>query len=591
MQNPRESYLDLIETYTGELEKIKSKLMQSSMLRLAIFLAAAFAIYFFWSNSQIVIGIVIAVIILFLILVSRHSNLQYKRDFFQQLIQINETELKVLDRQFHDLPDGENHKNPQHPFSLDIDLFGRGSFYQYINRSGLKSGERKLVELLTANSISNIEQKQKAIRELADNLEWRQNYLATAALVKTTTSSESIIKWLKNYTGFAPRMMKWLPNLFSAVSLVLFILMYFDFIPESVLIGWFFLGLIITGIYVKKVNSLWDNSGKAQSTFEQYYKLMLLLEKQEFKSEYLKAQQQKIKSEKANASGVIKQFSKMLGTLDQRSNLLVGTFMNAFFLSDLRQVYKIEQWIKTNADKVEEWFDVIAFFDSQNSLGNFSFNHPQYTYAKITNTGTTFKATGLAHPLLDPKKAVTNDFEIDNKQFFIITGANMAGKSTFLRTVSLSIVMSNVGLPICADSVTYTPIKLITSMRTSDSLTDDESYFFSELKRLQFIVNAIKSDTYFIILDEILKGTNSTDKAIGSRKFIEKLVGSHSTGIIATHDLSLCEAADDLDQVKNYYFDAQIKDDELFFDYTFKKGICQNMNASFLLRKMNIIDA
>ena len=591
MQNPRESYLELITTYTGQLEKIKSKLMQSSMLRLAIFLAAAFAIYFFWSNSQIVIGIVIAVIILFLILVSRHSNLQYKRDFFQQLIQINETELKVLDRQFHDLPDGENHKNPLHPFSLDIDLFGRGSFYQYINRSGLKSGERKLVELLTANSISNIEQKQKSIRELADNLEWRQNYLATAALVKTTTSSESIIRWLKNYTAFAPRMMKWLPNLFSAVSLVLFILMYFDFIPESVLIGWFFIGLIITGIYVKKVNSLWDNSGKAQSTFEQYYKLMLLLEKHEFKSEYLKVQQQKIKSEKANASGVIKQFSKMLGTLDQRSNLLVGTFMNAFFLSDLRQVYKIEQWIKTNADKVEEWFDVIAFFDSQNSLGNFGFNHPQYTYANITNTGTTFKATGLAHPLLDPRKAVTNDFEIDNKQFFIITGANMAGKSTFLRTVSLSIVMSNVGLPICADSVTYTPIKLITSMRTSDSLTDDESYFFSELKRLQFIVNAIKSDTYFIILDEILKGTNSTDKAIGSRKFIEKLVGSHSTGIIATHDLSLCEAADDLDQVKNYYFDAEIKDDELFFDYTFKKGICQNMNASFLLRKMNIIDA
>ena len=223
MQNPRESYLDLITTYTGQLEKIKSKLMQSSMLRLAIFLAAAFAIYFFWSNSQIVIGIVIAVIILFLILVSRHSNLQYKRDFFQQLIQINETELKVLDRQFHDLPDGENHKNPLHPFSLDIDLFGRGSFYQYINRSGLKSGELKLVELLTANSISNIEQKQEAIRELADNLEWRQNYLATAALVKTTTSSESIIRWLKNYTGFAPRMMKWLPNLFSAVSLVLFI--------------------------------------------------------------------------------------------------------------------------------------------------------------------------------------------------------------------------------------------------------------------------------------------------------------------------------------------------------------------------------
>lgn len=127
-------------------------------------------------------------------------------------------------------------------------------------------------------------------------------------------------------------------------------------------------------------------------------------------------------------------------------------------------------------------------------------------------------------------------------------------------------------------------------MRTTDSLSDDESYFFSELKRLKFIVDEIKNDKYFIILDEILKGTNSTDKAIGSKKFIEKLVGSRSTGIIATHDLSLCEVAEELPQVKNYYFDAEIVNNELNFDYQFKKGICQNMNASFLLKKMEIVD-
>ena len=281
----------------------------------------------------------------------------------------------------------------------------------------------------------------------------------------------------------------------------------------------------------------------------------------------------------------------MLGILDQRSNMLVGVFINSFFLSDLRQSYSIERWIALNADEVAKWFEVITFFDAQNSLANFSFNHPDYAFAEIKKGKHTLTAKALAHPLLDPKKAVANDFDIDSEQFFIITGANMAGKSTFLRTVSLSIVMSNAGLPICAKEAVYDPIKLITSMRTSDSLTDDESYFFSELKRLQFIVNAIKTDTYFIILDEILKGTNSTDKAIGSQKFIEKLVASNSTGIIATHDLSLCEAADELEDVKNYYFDAQIINDELFFDYTFKKGICQNMNASFLLRKMQIIDA
>jgi DNA mismatch repair ATPase MutS len=155
--------------------------------------------------------------------------------------------------------------------------------------------------------------------------------------------------------------------------------------------------------------------------------------------------------------------------------------------------------------------------------------------------------------------------------------------------VSLAIVMGNIGLPVCATRFEYTPIKLITSMRTSDSLTEDESYFFSELKRLKYIVDNSAKDNYFIILDEILKGTNSTDKAIGSRKFVEKLVSSNSTGIIATHDLSLCEISKELNEVKNYYFDAEIINNELNFDYTLKTGICKNMNASFLLKKMEIV--
>ncbi len=195
----------------------------------------------------------------------------------------------------------------------------------------------------------------------------------------------------------------------------------------------------------------------------------------------------------------------------------------------------------------------------------------------------------MGHPLLKKPKRIDSDLMIDNKQFFIITGANMAGKSTFLRTVSLHIVMANVGLPVCAKASQYTPIKLITSMRTNDSLDDESSYFFAELKRLKYIVDAIKNEPYFIVLDEILKGTNSTDKAIGSKKFVEKLVASNATGIIATHDLSLCVIEKEHEEVKNYYFDAEIINDELYFDYTLKVGICKNMNASFLLKKMDIV--
>jgi len=352
----------------------------------------------------------------------------------------------------------------------------------------------------------------------------------------------------------------------------------------------FLVGLLITGLYVKKINQLSFDTGKVQSTFQQYQKLILEIENIEFQSVLLKEKRAAILNQSEKTSDILNEFSKILGALDQRNNMIFGLLGNGFFLWDIYQSYKIEKWIATHKTKVEGWFSTIAFFDAYNSLANFSHNHPNYVYPTITNDGIVLKSSGAGHPLLNPDKIVLNDIDISNEQFFIITGANMAGKSTFLRTVSLQIVMANIGLPVCAKHVNYNPIKLITSMRTTDSLTDDESYFFSELKRLRFIVDEIKTDRYFIVLDEILKGTNSTDKAIGSRKFVEKLIGSKATGIIATHDLSLCEAADDLEQVKNHYFDAEIIDDELHFDYKFKNGICQNMNASFLLKKMQIVD-
>jgi DNA mismatch repair ATPase MutS len=338
------------------------------------------------------------------------------------------------------------------------------------------------------------------------------------------------------------------------------------------------------------VNDLSSHTSKIQSTFEQFHKLILEIENQEFSSELLSEKRNLVVNADTKASSILKKFAKHLDALDQRSNMLIGVILNAFMLRDLRQSYNIEKWIEAHKTSVPVWFETITFFDAYNSFGNFRFNHPKYIFPKINDNIPVLKVKGAGHPLLKESTMILNDIEINSEEFFIITGANMAGKSTFLRTVSLQIVMGNLGLPVCAETAEYNPIKLITSMRTTDSLTDDESYFFSELKRLKFIVDEIKTDRYFIILDEILKGTNSTDKAIGSRKFVEKLVASNSTGIIATHDLSLCKVAEELPDVKNYFFDARIENDELFFDYTFKPGICQNMNASFLLKKMQIVD-
>lgn len=592
MQDLFTFYQNRIEEQKDGLIVIRRKLLRSSTLRLVVFCLICAGIYFFFGNTKVLIAIVIGGIALFLYLVTRHGVLRHKLNKLLALLQINETEVKVLNRDFHALADGSEFKNPEHFYSQDIDLFGTGSFYQYANRTVLPQGSQTFADVLLENSIANIIQKQEAIAELAKMSTWRQDFSAIASLTQTEneTSTGKIVKWLKAYQSFVPSIMKILPLVFSVVSAVMFVVYFLGYVPESLVILWLFLGLGITSARMKKIKKLTSAASRMQSTFQQYNQLLQQIESTEFKAKLLQSKKQEILSDNEKTSAVIEKFSRLLNSLDKNNNILYLILANGFLLRTMTHIYHIEQWIENHGNAVEKWFEAIAFFDAYNSLGNFAFNHPNYSYPILGDDDFVLKSKGAGHTLLDPKKSILNDFEIKNEQFFIITGANMAGKSTFLRTVSLQIVMANVGLPLCAKQSWYSPIKLITSMRTTDSLTDDESYFFSELKRLKFVVDEIQTDRYFIVLDEILKGTNSTDKAKGSRKFVERLVASKSTGIIATHDLSLCEVADEFSEVENHYFDAEIIANELHFDYKFKEGICQNMNASFLLKKMGIVE-
>ncbi len=589
MQQPITFYQTQASQSKQAIANFQKQLNLSSLLRLIAFLAIPFAIYFFFGNIKLVLLTALSALVVFLLLVSRHENLLYKKAKAIKLLNINQRELLALQGDVTALKTGNQFVNPQHYYSHDIDLFGKGSFFQFLNRTATQAGMHTLAKQLLSNHIQDIPKKQEAIKALTQIPKWRQQYEAIASLSAVETSANSIVDWISNHKAFTSKRIAIFANIFSVASLVVFALLFFGKITFFQLLIWLTIGLLITGRHLTKINDLYKDANKAKATFRQYYKLLEQIETQKFTAAFLIEKQQNIKTETQKASQIFKQFSKYLDALDQRNNMLFGLLGNGFLLWDIQQSYKIEKWMSNYATKVKNWFDVIAYFDAQNSLANMAFNQVDFNYPEITNTKNILEATNLGHPLLHSAKRVANDFSIEKEQFFIITGANMAGKSTFLRTISLSIVMANMGLPICASACLYSPTKLITSMRTTDSLSNDESYFFSELKRLKFIVDQIKSEDYFIILDEILKGTNSTDKAIGSKKFVQKLVGSHSTGIIATHDLSLCEISKDLNEVKNYYFDAQIKNDELLFDYTLKKGICQNMNASFLLKKMQIV--
>ncbi|MCB4806906.1 DNA mismatch repair protein MutS [Tamlana sp. 62-3] len=590
MQNPLHYYKKQSEIYANKTKQITTKLRWFSLLRISVFGLTAFGAYTMRSQWQVAVIFVVIGLAVFGFLLSKYTDLKTQKAINKNLKRINDDELKIAAGDFYNRNDGKQFQDSSHFYSLDIDLFGRGSFFQFINRTTITEGAQKLANALKANNITSIGDRQEAIKALSEQPEWRQLYSATSSLVEVETPAHNIINWLKQYKPFTTAFIKWLPLVFTVLSLSIFGLTLTGIISSLGFIGyWLVFGLGITGVYLKKINVLASNTNKIRDTFRQYTTLLKLIEDASFSSELLQTKQELIKSNDQKASQVFKWFSKALDALDNRNNLIGAIFGNGFFLNDLKNAYKIEQWIKIHGAKVEDWFEVVSFFDAYNSLGNYVFNHPEFVFPDIVESEAVINAEGLGHPLLDKNKRIDSDLVLNTEQFFIVTGANMAGKSTFLRTVSLHIVMANVGLPVCANSSKYAPVKLITSMRTTDSLTDDSSYFFSELTRLKYIVETINKEPYFIILDEILKGTNSTDKAIGSRKFVEKLVASNATGIIATHDLSLCELENELHQIKNYYFDAEIVNDELYFDYKLKQGICQNMNASFLLKKMNIV--
>lgn len=589
MSNPQTFYQKELSKHQAEAKQFKKQITQLSLVRLAVFLAMLAGIYFAYPNTMICLLMAVVGIGLYLYLIKKHVELKAKRDLAAALVAINEEEIEIGNGNFYDREQGLEFQNPLHHYSLDIDLFGRGSFFQLINRTEIQEGAQTLAQALTANDISQIEMRQEGIQELAAMPAWRQLFAGTARLVNIETSANEILDWLKSYQSFIPKRMKWVPTIFGIGSLAVFVLYGFEIIPELGILIWFLLGLAICGRFTKKTNELSHHIDKVKDTFRQYASLLNQIEQQDFKTALLKEKQELIKSEGVEASVLFKEFSKLIDAFDSRKNILSAVISNGFMLFDIKQTYKIGEWMAQYDGKLQDWFEVISFFDAYSSLGNYVFNKPEYVLPTIEKNAPAIDTKQLGHPLLKTAKRVDNDLQIANQQFFIITGANMAGKSTFLRTVALHIVMANVGLPVCAQESSYCPVKLITSMRTVDSLTDDSSYFFAELKRLKFVIDEIKREPYFIILDEILKGTNSTDKAIGSKKFVEKLVASNATGIIATHDLSLCEIEKELEDVKNYYFDAEIINDELHFDYTLKNGICKNMNASFLLKKMEIV--
>ena len=344
-------------------------------------------------------------------------------------------------------------------------------------------------------------------------------------------------------------------------------------------------GLIQRGTLIQ------ETYGKKLKTLNRYAKLITLAKGETWQAPALRELTDKLDIDGHSPAEALMQLSKELDRLDLRNNQLLYVILEGSMFFQLRQIVRIERWKARYGKYLMGWLEAVGELDALCSLGTFAYNHPAYTYPTIAGQPFCFLARNMGHPLMPEAQCVKNDATIPSRPYFlIITGANMAGKSTYLRTIGVNYLLACMGCPVCCESLTLYPAHLITSLRTTDSLSDNESYFFAELKRLKRIIDLLnKGQELFIILDEILKGTNSADKQKGSLDLIRQFMRLKADGIIATHDLLLGTLADQFPEyIRNYCFEADIKDNELTFSYRLREGVTQNMNACFLMRKMGI---
>ena len=591
------NYQQRMKQADENLHRVKKQVFHISMLRVLLFVAGIIgAICLRHAGTAAVCLCVALTFVPFLALVKYHNRLFFRKEWLETCIRVNRDELSALADDHTPFDDGKEFTDPAHRYSFDLDLFGKHSLFQAMNRTCTSFGKNKLAEWLQNHleSKEEIVQRQEAIKELAAYPDFRETFRITGLIYKGTTSDRKEIKeWTEAAPYFSQR--RWsrpLLWLVPALNLLTLLTGLAGIIP----ITWF--GAVFTTFVIgsfgliRAVSNLQRVYDKKLRILSVYAELVGLIEQQPMHAPLLKRLKDGFGIEGKTTTGILKELSHELDRLDLRNNQILYILLEGSLFWQLRQVMRIEQWRRTYGKYLLHWLELLGEADALCSMATFAYNHPAYTYPTVSDRPFVFRAKDMGHPLMPARQCIANDADIPSRPFFIIiTGANMAGKSTYLRAIGVNYVLACAGCPINSSSLEIYPAKLMTSLRTSDSLTENESYFFAELKRLKQIIDRLnKGEELFIILDEILKGTNSTDKQKGSFALIRQLMELKANGIIATHDLLLGNLIEFFPKnIHNYCFEADITNDELTFSYKLREGVASNMNACFLMKKMGLI--
>ncbi len=537
------------------------------------------------------ISVLIAFIIL-LFLIRKHNKIKYKRDHNRFLAEINSSEIQRLDGKIQAFEQGDEFVNDEHPYTSDLDIFGRNSLFQLINRTATIPGKKLLAKWL--RQISDFEQiirRQKAVTELASHIDWSQEFQASAIHFKDKSADlDPLLRWAENKDEFSNNKISTIAS-FLLPSISLLTLIGSAMLDWS--FYWFILSIIPGGIILlRKLNSVNQASEKitsALSTIRAIQSLILQIKKAPIEQTYLEEYRNKLFNNKYNILHEIKYLKLLLQFFEARSNA-VYLFLNVLLMGDFHLMRAAEKWRKKNKSNLHDWFDIVGEFEAINSLAASLFTHDDFIIPEMVHT-VQMKFSDVGHPLINPRERVANDFEMEGQgKVMIITGSNMSGKSTFLRTLGVNIILAQMGGPVCATGAQIPFVSVFSGMRIKDNLEEHISSFYAELKRIKQLLDSLESnDTpIFYLLDEILKGTNSKDRHQGSEALIRQLSQTRSFGIVSTHDLALGSLSKDSELIVNQNFSSSIEGNEIHFDYKLKPGVCNSFNASKLMEKMGI---
>ena len=566
-----------------------------SAFRVFVILAA---VYFFYQylklNQDGLLYISLILFAVFIILVRIYFKFKDKLSLERALLGEYQIEINYLAGQLPDLNFEAEIPLENHPFAQDLNLFGRRSLFHHLNRSFSKAGRIFIQnDLAKQEALTEIEGRQESLKELESQSEFNLKFRSLGRGIKEGSSQVHafIDVWreepLKKISIFV-RILMILGQAFVLYALISFALM--PGVETFKLLNYaFIINLLITFSQFKNLRKQQFLVAKLSDSMERYAQLIGYLEGRKFKSKALKEQLSHL-GPSLNASKALDQLSGILNSLDQMANVFVLIFLNGLFHYHLHRLNSLAKWKEKHAENLSKWIAVITQFELYTSYASYCENHPDFTWPKLS-TKLDLEANEMAHPLIPAEQRVANSFDFTNFKQMILTGSNMSGKSTFLRTVGVNLVLAKRGLSVAAKNFTFYPFQILCSMNPSDNIHENTSYFQAEVIRLKGLLDSIHPErTSLLLLDEILRGTNSEDKKEGTRLFLKKIALLNCMGIIATHDIDISNLSESkADIFAAYYFESTVEGNELNFDYKLRKGVCLTPNATSLLRNYGII--